>query len=338
MVTSYTQWQGFEPYSAFDDLYLPDQFYYQKQFDAASRDQKNAEPEYWKKYKGAAVSDETFALSDRFATAQEVDDVENMTLQVITHLYSVVDRKKRTDIEQALTKNHHSEDESLFSPSTKFSYSQQFRPFERDTNFNDEMDNRPIHVQSTVQGIFSTLAKIFWGEAVNIQEIEQSHFYSVYKIFLGQKFIDEQKELMSFNEIDKTYLDDKNVWNTYLQPHYPSMMFQKKMERAFFQAQELIKKRKADEIAAQSQRSFFYMALGFSVIGNILGQRVISILGVGVSVITFLFMLRHYGTNTFMQYQQAADLKVTMDDVYEASLTARKPSSPELDTKFSSVD
>lgn len=285
---------------------------------------------------GDAITDDAFQEAELYANdspknsrKQKPDSIENITVQIFTHICSLVDRDNRQDIEDAIA-----DPNDPFSPSSgkkfkanakqlsplleekieedspfnnRFNHSHRFRPFQRDSNFSDSDIVHPIHTQNVIRNILSALASLF----------------------LGVKLFETHKDQKSLEEMKKTLKNDYFFWSKLLKDHYTTT-FQAKMHLIFQHAQELLNNRENDEKIAYYQRLTFYATLIISTVGKLLGQKVVTIVGLVASSITFLFMLTHYGSTSFKQAQQEANLKTAVDNIYHETASHRldDPTSP----------
>lgn len=246
---------------------------------------------------GDAVADEVFEESQQYAEVpQELDDIEGITLQIFTALYSIADRKERKDIEDVIAYPTPYEPESISEThETKSSRSHQFRPFQKDSNFYSDDFDPSLHSPNLMQRIVSILADLFLG----IELAEQKH--------------QTQEEMDDM--LKKNYM----IWQYSLKEHYTTY-FQDKIQAAFREAEELVARRGFDEKIAYLQRITFYATLIITMIGKLVDHRRLAMFGTIASSITFLFMIVHYGTTSFREAQEAVSLKCNVDLIYyEAS-------------------
>jgi hypothetical protein len=244
-------------------------------------------------YQDYALSDEVFTksfLSDPY-DAKKVDDIENITVQIFAHLHSLADRVIRSEIEEALAPPTRSVQSSPVILH-KSSGSQRFRPFRKETNFNEREDN---------------------GQTLRIKDVAWNTIAIVQNIFFGVEFFESHKDNRTTEKMMEDLKTDSITWNQGLRKHYSDFFNSKFMMRAFIQADELLKNRQNVAKESYKQRVTLYVLLILSVIGKLKNKSAFTIVGLAASSITLIFMLVHYGMNSFKLSQRSAELKRTLE-------------------------
>ncbi len=251
--------------------------------------------DYGRFYEDALTDDE---LVDFFGSpvskkSVKVDDIENITVQILSHLQSIADRRNRSDIEAAVAPVNIKQDpfsakrDSLLQKST----TSRFRPFRKDTNFYDQEDpDQVIHTRNVAQNILSALGKVLFG----------------------YEFSDSQQDGRSDEQMEQVLRDDRSFWNGGLKLSYTTAL-QGRMNTAFDQAEELLKFRQIFTNEVYYYRLTLYATVIVSVVGKLLSQRVMTMLGISAASITLIFMFTQYETNSIRLKRLASDLQRSVE-------------------------
>lgn len=284
---------------------------------------------------GDAISDEDFAKAQQLAEAsplmkkREPDQIENITVQVFTHLCAFTDRDQRKEVEAAVLEVNEDSKENSKSSISKFkakysfskikeafhqardkinelpyfqsqfksNYSHQFRPFQDDDLFEEELREEGIPTRNIIRSSLSVLAYLF----------------------LGWERFDAKEDDENQKKIEK----DHKVWQERLKPHY-SDVFQGEMDLIFAQAEGVSKNRQEQARSVYLQRLTFYAMLIISAIGKLISHRTVMILGLTAASITSIVMIALYGVNSFKQGQLEANLKTSILNAYNMAGTCRR--------------
>lgn len=275
----------------------------------------------WLDFEGDGLTDEAFneaqflALNSPVMKKNDMDKIENITVQIFAHLYSITDQDQREEFK--IVPDASSPSLSPPLENSKFTRSNSLNPSARDTNFYEESSlNQPLHIPNVVSDILSSVAYLFFGWDP-----------------LNQKNKQTPKEMKDNLYKDRIFWDD-------LGKHY-SVYFQGKMQKVFNKAEKLLENRIKSQQWAFIQRLTLYATLIIAAIGKLSGQNAVLILGLSASAVTFLSMITHYGADSFKQAQQGADLrqsialadnlKASIDRAYKIAFQHRldDPASPE---------
>lgn len=265
------------------------------------------------RFKGDAISDEDFERCYLYDSPLmkkiEVDDIENITLQIFTRLHSLADRNKRSEIQAALAPTDEGpeiEDDPFLEKTDDFHHN--FRPFRRETNFYaQEERERAVDTKNVARNIFSVMAKIF----------------------LGYEFLTPEQDLRTPDEMKADLNADLRTWYGGLKKHYYEY-FNSKMTYAFRQADELLTHRQAYAREAYYHRLTFYATLIISAVGKLTNHRAVAIVGLAASVITLIYMLVHYGKNSYELDKKALQLKLLVELAEKEASANRDPNTTPL--------
>lgn len=258
--------------------------------------ERSREPDRFRK---EAVSDEDF-------DQRTLDEIDRVTDQIFIHLHSFADRLKRSEIEAAIAAKNSSTTKKSPFLGYKSNNSHRLRPFRRETNFYEQEDpEQAVRSKHVVWKILTTLGKIFFG----------------------YEFIESHQDDSTPDQMIKALKIDSVIWYQELKKHY-THNFKCKVNQAFHQAGELLKNRRAYAKEAYYQRIALYALLVFSLIAKLSNHRVFTILGLGTSSITLIYMLIRYGTTSLSRAQLSSDLKWTVEIAEKEALNNRLLSNP----------
>jgi hypothetical protein len=213
----------------------------------------------------------------------QVDDIENITIQIFAGLHSLADRIKRSEIVDATKPSN----VKLLESYVASTHSRRFNPLRKETNFYEQEDTeQKIRTKHVVSNILFTLGSIFFG----------------------LEFFDSHQDSRTNDEMKQKTTIDKTVWTSFLKNHYKDEL-NVTMNQAFTKADELLKNRQVYAKKAYYYRLTLYATLTLSLVGKVMKQKVFTILGLAASLITLIFMLILYGTNSLKQARLGADLK-----------------------------
>ena len=246
-------------------------------------------PSYTRGFYNSPEQSRAHVVSDEDFDQRTMDDIELVRYQIFIHLHSFADRLKRSEI-QAAIKNSSTSKQSPFL-GYKSSNSHRLRPFRRETNFYEQEDSeQAVRSKHVVWKILTTLGNIFFG----------------------YEFIESHQDDSTPDQMISALKVDAVTWYQGLNKYY-TPYFNSKVNQAFHQADELLKNRQAYAKEAYYQRIALYALLVFSLIAKLSNHRVFTILGLGMSSVTLIFMLIRYGTISFSLAQLSSDLKWTVE-------------------------
>jgi hypothetical protein len=232
----------------------------------------------------------------------EADRIENITVQIFAHLYSIADQVQRTEVENAVASNISYSPSSPQLENFKFTHAEILHPSARETNFFEENNlEQPLSIQNIVSDILSSASYLFCG-------------WNLFNHHMNNPTPQEMKS---------TLYKDNKFWKEGLKRHY-SKPFAAEMKKVFRIADKLLQSRIEDEKWAFIQRLTLYATLIIAAIGKLSGHKAVLIFGLSAVALTLLFMITHYGTASFKQDQQGADLRQSINRVYSTAVQHRK--------------
>lgn len=220
----------------------------------------------------------------------KIDQVENITLQILAHLSSIADRQDRSEIEAAISpvKIEAPLSPPLYNP-----------PLDRDLDLLDQKANLPIFYQ--FQDPFRKETNFNEQEdpevIINTTNVAYNILSTLGDIFLGYDFFNSGKNTKTDAEMEVQLRDDRTYWFKVLNKNYESH-FRIKVADALDRAGFLLKDRQDFAKEAYYHRLTLYATLILSLLGKLLNQKALTIFGLATSSITLIFMLTHYKTKT----------------------------------------
>lgn len=272
-------------------------------------------------FKNAGRTDKAFSQAESAAekspsVKKKVPDfIENLTLQIFSHLCSLADRVKRADIafvgkldEKSFAsrlKNKNYSHPSLFqekdrtnseknlnTPKLKTTYSQKIGSFQNENGFYENEEEEVKSSRSTVYNILSIATTLFLG----------------WELYDPKK--DQRPIKICADEIEKDEVTWKLFKNNY------SDFFQVRMDNIFTQAKDLIEFRKRNEKIDLFLRITLYATLIISGVGKLVKNNTVAIAGLAASSLTLMIMIGNYALNSFKQSEYGTSLKSSAENIY----------------------
>jgi hypothetical protein len=249
-----------------------------------------------------AIPDDVF---NKCFLSPKVDDIENITVQMIIHLHKIADRENRSEIEEAIDTTNSFQNSPLITHKSNGSH--RFRPFRKETNFNELEDT---------------------GQILSFKHLARNTIAILGNIFFGLEFFESHQDKRTTEKMIQDLKDHEITWNQGLSKHYSDYFNYKLMGHAFAQADELLKNRQNSAKESYYQRITLYALLILSGVGKLTNKSAFAIIGLAASSITLIFMLVHYGTNSFKLSQQSAELKRSLEIAEKEAGVNRLHSNP----------
>lgn len=222
----------------------------------------------------------------------QVDDIERITTQVLAALQSVADRRKRDDIQEAMTIREDNETEIE-------DRSLQKHAFQKDTNFNKSTSS--LHHVPTLNMLYKV-------------------YVIIKNIFLGREVLGCHDDSRTPNEMKKGLFIHFTSWKQLLTPHYQEP-FNGNITNAFLQADKLLVERQNYLKISFYQRISLYALLIIAIVGKLKNKKIITAFGLLLASVNVVGIVTYYAVSFFNQTQQGTALK---DAIEKAEKEAAK--------------